>query len=179
MILRRLRSLCISLYALLIYGFIFLPVVVLVLFSFQDSRLPIMPFKGPTLKWYEAILGDDRLVDSMVNSLMVAMCSSLLAVILGFLAAYALARFHLPAKGLQRAMLTAPLTVSYLSSHLAYSSCSMHWVSHARFGRSELATLLSTPPCALQLSIARWVITKSILSVPLAIWVPTNGRRYY
>ncbi|MFK7853575.1 MAG: ABC transporter permease [Granulosicoccus sp.] len=102
------------LYALILYGFIFLPVVILVLFSFQDSRLPIMPFKGPTLKWYESVLSDDRLVDSMLNSFMVAISSSLLAVLLGFLAAYALARFYLPAKVWQRALLTAPLTVSYL-----------------------------------------------------------------
>ncbi len=101
-------------YLFVIYGFIFLPVVVLVLFSFQDSRLPILPFTGPTLKWYEAILGDTRLLESMVNSLVVALSSSTLAVILGFLAAYALARFHLPASALQRAVLTAPLTVSYL-----------------------------------------------------------------
>ncbi len=101
-------------YALILYGFIFLPVVVLVLFSFQDSRLPIMPFKGPTTRWYEAVLADSRLIDSLINSFIVAMSSSLVAVTLGFLAAYALARFHLPAKGLQRAMLTAPLTVSYL-----------------------------------------------------------------
>lgn len=101
-------------YTLLLYGFIFLPVVVLVLFSFQDSRLPIMPFKGPTIRWYEAILSDSRLIDSLTNSFIVAMSSSLVAVILGFFAAYALARFHLPAKGLQRAVLMAPLTVSYL-----------------------------------------------------------------
>jgi len=35
-----------------IYAFIFLPVAVLVLFSFQDGRLPIPPFNGVTLKWY-------------------------------------------------------------------------------------------------------------------------------
>jgi len=104
----------ITLYTVLLYGFIFLPVVVLVLFSFQDSRLPIMPFKGPTTRWYEAVLSDSRLIDSLINSFIVAMSSSIIAVVLGFLAAYALARFHLPAKGLQRAMLTAPLTVSYL-----------------------------------------------------------------
>ena len=114
MLQRRIRTLCATLYVMLIYGFIFLPVGVLVLFSFQDSRLPIMPFKGPTLKWYDAVLSDDRLVESMINSLIVAFGSSTLAVVLGFLAAYALARFHLPAKGLQRALLTAPLTVSYL-----------------------------------------------------------------
>ncbi len=103
-----------TVYAALLYGFIFLPVGVLVLFSFQDSRLPIMPFKGPTLKWYEAVLADSRLIESMVNSLIVAVSSSLLSVVLGFLAAYALARFYLPGKGWQRALLTAPLTVSYL-----------------------------------------------------------------
>ncbi len=101
-------------YAVLIYGFIFLPVGVLVLFSFQDSRLPIMPFKGPTLKWYEAVLSDSRLTDSMINSFIVAMGSSVVAVLLGFLAAFGLARYVLPARGLQRALLTAPLTVSYL-----------------------------------------------------------------
>jgi len=114
MLQRHLISLCTSVYALLIYGFIFLPVSVLVLFSFQDSRLPIMPFKGSTLRWYEAVLSDDRLVDSMINSLIVAMSSSVLSVVLGFLSAYALARFQLPASRIQRAILTAPLTVSYL-----------------------------------------------------------------
>ena len=60
-----------TVYAAFLYGFIFLPVAVLVLFSFQDSRLPIMPFKGPTLRWYEQVLADSRLVDSMLNSLVV------------------------------------------------------------------------------------------------------------
>lgn len=101
-------------YLIIMYGFIFLPVFVLVLFSFQDGRLPVMPFNGPTLKWYDAILQDSRLIDSMINSLIVAFSSSFVAVLLGFLAAYGLARFHLPAQGLQRALLTAPLTVSYL-----------------------------------------------------------------
>lgn len=111
---RRLSGAFSFIYALSLYGFIFLPVGILVLFSFQDSRLPIMPFKGSTLKWYEAVLNDSRLTESMVNSLLVAIGSSTAAVILGFLAAYALARHILPVKGLQRALLTAPLTVSYL-----------------------------------------------------------------
>ncbi len=111
---QRLKSIGVWCYAIVLYGFIFLPVGVLVLFSFQDGRLPIMPFKGPTLKWYEAVLSDSRLMDSMINSLLVALSSSVVAVFLGFLAAYGLARSYLPAKGFQRALLTAPLTVSYL-----------------------------------------------------------------
>ncbi|MFK7993934.1 MAG: ABC transporter permease [Granulosicoccus sp.] len=110
----KLKTLGMTAYLFLIYGFIFLPVVVLVLFSFQDGRLPVMPFNGATLKWYEAILQDSRLMDSMVNSMVVGIFSSLVAVLLGFLAAYGLARFYFPARAVQRALLTAPLTVSYL-----------------------------------------------------------------
>ncbi|EEE47228.2 ABC transporter permease [Roseibium alexandrii] len=102
------------LYALAIYGFIFLPVAVLVLFSFQDGRFPIPPFQGFSFRWYEAVLSDRRLVEALANSVSVAIGSSLAAVLLGFLSAYGLARFHLPLSGLQRALLTAPLTVSYL-----------------------------------------------------------------
>lgn len=101
-------------YMLLLYGFIFLPVLVLVLFSFQGSRFPIPPFTGPSLRWYEAIFADRKLMEALGNSLLVALGSSAVAVLLGFLAAYGLARYRLPGSALQRFLLTVPLTVSYL-----------------------------------------------------------------
>jgi spermidine/putrescine transport system permease protein len=103
-----------ALYAALLYGFIFLPVVVLVLFSFQATSLPIPPFTGPSLRWYEAVLADRRLTAALGNSVLVALLSSALAVLLGFLAAWGLARFRLWGSGLWRALLTLPLMVSYL-----------------------------------------------------------------
>ena len=103
-----------GLYLALIYGFIFLPVVVLVLFSFQDGRLPVPPLKGLTLKWYAQILGDGALMTALGNSLLVAIISSAIAVTLGFLAAYGLARHRLPGSVLMRGLLIAPMTVSYL-----------------------------------------------------------------
>ena len=103
-----------GLYAALIYGFIFLPVAVLVLFSFQGGRFPVPPFNGPSLRWYEAVLADDRLVQALVNSLAVALVSSAVACLLGFLAAYGLARHRLPASAVQRGLIMAPLAVSYL-----------------------------------------------------------------
>ena len=101
-------------YLALIYGFIFLPVGVLVLFSFQDGRLPVPPLKGLTLKWYAQILGDGALMQALANSLIVALVSSAIAVTLGFLAAYGLARHRLPGSLLMRGLLIAPMTVSYL-----------------------------------------------------------------
>jgi len=111
---RLLANVVSTLYALLVYAFVFLPVGVLVLFSFQGGRFPILPFDGPSLKWYRQVLGDEALVAATLHSVAIALLSSLVAVVLGFLAAWGLARFRLPARGLQRALLTAPLTVSYL-----------------------------------------------------------------
>lgn len=101
-------------YMVLVYGFIFLPVAMLVLFSFQDGRLPVPPFKGPTLKWYEAVLSDGDLMAALGNSFLVALVSSAIALLLGFLAAHALARYRLPGSVLMRGLLIAPMTVSYL-----------------------------------------------------------------
>lgn len=108
------RNLPATLYAVAIYGFIFLPVVVLVLFSFQESRVPVPPFNGPSLKWYEAFLTDRRVMDSLGNSILVAFGSSAVSVILGFLAAHALARHRFRLGGFFQGLLIAPLTVSYL-----------------------------------------------------------------
>lgn len=101
-------------YAVLIYGFIFLPVVTLVLFSFQATSFPIPPLSGPSLRWYQAVLGDTRLTSALLNSLLVAVISSAVATLLGFLAAWGFARFRLPASALMRGLITLPLTVSYL-----------------------------------------------------------------
>ncbi len=84
-----LRNLPAIAYAALLYGFIFLPVIVLVLFSFQASRVPIPPFNGPSLKWYAAVFADARMMDALVNSVVVALVSSAASVGLGFLAATA------------------------------------------------------------------------------------------
>lgn len=102
------------LYLVIAFAFIYLPVVTLVLFSFQGSTLPVPPFDGPSLRWYREVLGDDDTTEALVNSLVVAIGSSAVAVTLGFLAAYGLARHVLPGSAFMRGLLIAPLTVSYL-----------------------------------------------------------------
>jgi spermidine/putrescine transport system permease protein len=97
-----------------LYAFILLPVGVLVLFSFQDGRLPIPPFRGPTLRWHEAVLTDRRLMTALWNSFLVALGSSAVATVLGFLAARGLATGRIAGAAVVRAALLAPLSVSYL-----------------------------------------------------------------
>jgi spermidine/putrescine transport system permease protein len=111
---RVLVRIALALYAAAVYGFIFLPVMVLVLFSLQSTSFPIPPFTGPSLRWFEAVLGDARLTSALVNSFVVALLSSLVAVCLGFLAAWGFARFALPGSAILRGLITLPLMVSYL-----------------------------------------------------------------
>ena len=101
-------------YMALCYAFIFLPVAVLVLFSFQGGDLPVPPFNGPSLRWYDAAFADSRLVGGFANSLLVGLLSSALSVIAGFLAAYGVARHEFPGKAYLQAIIILPLAVSYL-----------------------------------------------------------------
>ena len=94
--------------------FIFLPVVVLIQYSFQDGIVPVPPFKGFSLRWYEKALENRRLTEALWNSAAVALLSSLVATVLGFLAAYGLARHKARWTRAAELALMAPITVSYL-----------------------------------------------------------------
>jgi spermidine/putrescine transport system permease protein len=101
-------------YLALAFLFIYLPVVVLVLFSFQDGLLPVPPFQGPSLQWYERMFDNRRLMEALLNSIAVATLSSVVATLLGFFAAHTLARRNMRFAGAARYFLMAPITVSYL-----------------------------------------------------------------
>tara|TARA_Y100000588_G_scaffold389480_1_gene492256 strand:- start:508 stop:1299 length:792 start_codon:yes stop_codon:yes gene_type:complete len=101
-------------YLLLGFVFIFLPVGVLVLFSFTARDVPLPPFEGPSLQWYARILGNERMVEALLNSVLLAGVSSLVATTLGFLGAYGIARNPGRFDGLKRYVIMAPITVSYL-----------------------------------------------------------------
>jgi len=94
--------------------FIYLPVVTLVLFSLHDGRVPLPPFKGPTLEWYGKILANPRITVATLNSIMVAGVSAAISVGLAMLAGWGLARHRVPGRGLIEALILMPLTVSYL-----------------------------------------------------------------
>lgn len=96
------------------YTFVFLPVVVLVLFSFTSRDVPLPPFEGPSLEWYRRIFDNDRMVDALVNSVVLAAVSSFVATVLGFLGAYGIARHRSRWEGVMRYVIMAPITVSYL-----------------------------------------------------------------
>lgn len=104
----------VGLYLLVMLTFIYLPVVILVLFSFQHGVLPVPPFEGPSLEWYRKAFANERLMDALLNSVIIALSSSFAATILGFLAAYGMFRHTPIGASAVRFLLMAPMTVSYL-----------------------------------------------------------------
>jgi len=108
------RELAIILYLTLAIVFIFLPVAILVQYSFQDGLVPVPPFRGVSLRWYERMLANRKLMEALGNSVAVGALSSLVAVALGFLAAYGLARGRPRHAGRLQFGLMAPLTVPYI-----------------------------------------------------------------
>jgi len=77
-------------YFLLMLVFLYAPIVVLVIFSFNDNTTPTLPLAGFTTHWYHLALGNDLLVAAVKRSAALAAVNGLAATLLGILAALAL-----------------------------------------------------------------------------------------
>ena len=94
----------------LVFIFLYAPLVVLVVMSFNDSRRTTK-WQGFTFDWYVKVFEDSELVQSLVNSLTIAALSTVLSLILGTLAAIALWRFRFPGKPLVDGAFSLPIVV--------------------------------------------------------------------
>ncbi len=90
--------------------FFYLPIVILVVFSFNTSRLNIL-WEGFTLDWYSAIWRDRTLVRSLNNSLYVAAITTALSVVMGTGGAWLLYRYRFPALRLIQTLVFIPMII--------------------------------------------------------------------
>jgi len=93
-----------------VFLFFYLPIAILVLFSFNQSRLNIV-WTGFTFDWYAALWRDTVLVRTMKNSLIVATATTALSVVLGTAGAWLLYRFRYRASGLLETLVFLPMIV--------------------------------------------------------------------
>jgi spermidine/putrescine transport system permease protein len=98
----------------LVVVFLYAPILVLLVFSFNNSELPAFPLSGFTLHWYRQFIANSDLRGALVSSAIVAAVSSVAAVALGALASIALARRTFRAKALVSALLLSPLVIPYV-----------------------------------------------------------------
>ena len=76
-------------YGLVFFVFLYCPLVMITVLSFNDSRLTGFPLKGFTLKWYEAVLTNQPLLSALANSIYVGLASAAIATTLALLMALA------------------------------------------------------------------------------------------
>lgn len=93
---------------------LFGPLVILVLFSFNDSNVLAFPLEGVTTKWYSEALTDPVLRKALANSFSVAFIVAPLCLVLGTLAAFGLTRFRFRGRGVIGGLVGAPLVLPWL-----------------------------------------------------------------
>lgn len=140
--------------------FIYLPLIIMVIYSFNASKL-VTVWGGWSTQWYSSLWDNTQLMGSVFRSLQIALCTAISAVAIGTMAAFVLTRiprFH--GKGLLGGMVTAPLVmpevITGLSLLLLFVAMNnvigwpvergmmTIWIAHTTFTSSYVAILVSS-----------------------------------
>jgi spermidine/putrescine transport system permease protein len=135
-------------YLIFLYG----PVLLLPLFSFNDNVYVTFPLKGFTTKWYTSMVDNQALIDSFVASVKVGIWVSIVSTAIGILAAMAMTRYRFPGKGIITSTIMVPLVIPYIILGVS---------------------LLSLARQVLNIDLSLWTISAShvLVCVPLAMLV--------
>lgn len=99
------------LWLLLVYGFLYLPLAFMVVFSFNSTKQDAR-FTGFSWRWYEALLNDRKLIEGFFTSLKIALTTGVLSMVLGTFAAFVLVRYlRFKGRTLFTSMVNAPLVM--------------------------------------------------------------------
>ncbi|KAM3089810.1 ABC transporter permease [Phormidesmis sp. 146-35] len=98
-----------GIWTILVFAFLYLPIAVLILMSFNDSKILSLPFRGFTLDWYDRAYHDTALQLALINSLKVATMATAIATTLGLLAAFAIYRYQFFGKNAFRIAINLPI----------------------------------------------------------------------
>lgn len=108
--------------ATLVYGFLYLPLFVVVLYSFSAARVNAWPIEGYTLDWYRELLVDESIHESVRLSILVGLIAASMAVLLGTLTAFALDRYDFPGKQTIRFFVVLPIVLPGIVTGVAMLS---------------------------------------------------------
>ena len=100
-----------SAWAVLVYVFLFAPIVLLVLFSFNANKYGTFPFTGWTFDWYRQVFGDYQIKDALTTSIKVALEVTLISTVVGTAAAFPLVRSRLPFRSGITIAMTLPIMI--------------------------------------------------------------------
>lgn len=99
-----------GLWTALVFAFLYIPILLLVIFSFNSSKLNIR-WEGFSFKWYAALLENKTLVTAFQNSLIVASFTTVLATLLGTIGAWMLYRYRFPFQRIIGLLIFVPMVI--------------------------------------------------------------------
>lgn len=102
------------LYYWLIVVILFLPIFLLILFSFNDSTRLVFPLRGFTLQWYRQLSENSELIRAVRTSILLALGSSFIATVLGTMGAMVVVRYEFPGRNIFVAVAALPLVIPYI-----------------------------------------------------------------
>lgn len=106
----------------LTYAYLYLPIFIVILYSFSKARVQVWPIEGFSLDWYRELLDDSSAWEALWLSVRVALVASLLAVLIGTLGALALDRVTFRGKQAIRFMILLPITLPGIVTGIALLS---------------------------------------------------------
>jgi spermidine/putrescine transport system permease protein len=118
----KLKSYSVSIAAILVLAFLYLPLVVVIWYSFNESSIISFPIKEYSLKWYVKMWNNDSLMDAVKNSILVALSSAFIALLIGLPAAFAIYKFKFPGKALLEKIILTPITLPGIITGVAMLS---------------------------------------------------------
>jgi len=109
----RFGTLALKCYLGIVLAFLYLPIVVMVLMAFNRSALYKLPIDWDVV-WFVNLASNDRLLTASSNSILLAICNTVVATALGTMAAFAFARYEFRGKTLLQILLFPPITIPWL-----------------------------------------------------------------
>jgi spermidine/putrescine transport system permease protein len=103
-------SLGLRLVSYAIYSFLYLPIVLIIVYSFNQARFGLV-WKGFTLKWYSKVFSNELALSATWNTLVLAVLSTAISTVLGSLLGYGLYRYSFPGKKLVQNLIYLPVVI--------------------------------------------------------------------
>lgn len=155
-------------YLVILFLFVFTPIIASIVFSFNSDRFPTIPLGEFTLHWYELVLNDPDMFTAAINSVLVAICAAVLATFIGFCTAYSDFRYQFRFKGPYLALALLPPTIPLIIMALAM----LAWFSKFGLSGSLLSIVLAhTVLCSpFAMAIIRLRLSQMDESLEAAAW---------
>lgn len=149
-------------YSGLVYLFLYAPIILLIVYSFNKSRFPTF-WTGFTLEWYRVLFNDDLVGIALKNSLIVSISSTIISTIIGTMVAVAIERFRFRTKPAVDALLIMPIIIPDIAMAIMllvfYNLINMNLglttiiISHTAFNISFVAIIVRARMASLGITL--------------------------